>query len=335
MKLQLGAITISLAVVLSACSTPVAKESEAPDKTAYKAATTSQQSQLYNDLQNWLPGFYSNYTQVIEAGGVEDSVTDLTVSQLPTQNEPVFLFESRQRNSVDANYDLYFARLNAQSRQPELHFSRLTGSDLSKSLPETLEIGWQRVLPECVIALAPVNDQTAASVDRQLFGKSDTETCKFEDPLHGKVAFERSLSVSSNKIDMTGVELQPDEAIVESPAVLQFQQHQAYQGTVTLNTATLAAGEASPEWQVSTPFHLYDDGRVNKIYATDMQQMGYAIKLSKQHWRDNEPAYLRLEILLLNSGEAQAYSWFEADSKQIDWEMEWARVHLKAWNLNE
>jgi|GEM_PF-3064238 len=337
MKFRYGAVAVSLSCLLAACSAPVSKEVDSTNGPAFDAQQSqrSQEYPLYSDLQNWLPGFYSNYAQVIEAGGEEDSVTDLTISQLPTQNEPVFLFESQQRDSAVANYDLYFVKLNPESGQQELHFSRMTGSDLSKPLPETLAIGWARVLPECVITLAPFNVQTPVSVDRQLFGKSKTETCRFEDPIHGEIAFERSLSISSDQINMTEVELKPGEVIAEQPVVIQFQQHQAYEGTVSLSSAASGDDEGTSGWQTSTTFNLYDDGRVSHVYDSDMKKMNYSIRLSRLHWRDNEPPYLRLEILHLESGEAQAYSWFDPDSKQIDWELDWAEVHLKELTLEE
>lgn len=325
MKFNLVVIAVSLAILLSACSTPVGKKAESTNEPAFE----DHESQLYSDLQNWLPGYYSNYTQLIEAGAAEDSVIDLNISQLPTPNEPVFLFESKQRFSVLANYDLYFVKRNPASGQLELHFTRMTGSDLSKSLPETLDIGWQRAVPGCVITLAPFNRQTLTSVDRQLFGKSNTETCRFEDPIHGEIGFERSLSISSNQINMTGVELKPGEGLEVQPEATHFQKQQAFEGTVSLNSAITGDDKDTPGWQTSTTSNLYDDGRVSHLYDAEMEKMVYAIRLSRLHWRENEPPYLKLEVIHLESGLAQAYSWFDPDLKQIDWELDWVKVHLK------
>lgn len=330
MRLACGAVAASLVCLLSACSTPVAKNALRSDI----VDSVDQGSQLFNDLQNWLPGVYSNYTQVIETGGSEDSITDLTVRRLATQKDTVFLFESRLRGSMSASYDLYFAKLNPESRRPELHFSRITGSELSLSLPETLDTGWKRVVPGCVIALAPFYRQTLTSVVGQLSGKSNTETCLFDDPLYGGISFERSLSISDNQIAMTEVELKPGEVIDEFPMARQFQKHQTYAGTVSLNNSVLADDIGSSEWQQSTTFNLYDDGRSSHLYDSEMKNMDYAIRLSRLHWRENQPPYLKLEIVNLISGGTQAYSWFNPGSRQIDWELDWVKVHLSELNLN-
>ena len=330
MRLACGAVAISLVCLLTACSTPVTKDPLPSDIVDF----ADQASQLFSELQSSLPGFYSNYTQVIEAGGSEDSVTDLTVIQLATQKEPVFIFESRLRGAIFASLDLYFAKLNPESRQPELHFSRMTGSELSMSLAETLDTGWKRVEPGCVIALAPFYRQTLTSVDGQLFGKSNTETCLFDDPLHGRISFERSLSISSNQIAMTEVELKPGEVIDQFPMARQFQKHQTYEGTISLNASVLADDIRSSGWQQSTTFNLYDDGRIRHPYDSEMKNMDYAVRLSRLHWRENQPPYLKLEIVNLISGGTQAYSWFSPESKQIDWELDWVKVHLSELSLN-
>lgn len=323
MKFHAGAMTVSLATLLSACSTAVKQPSGIPDESAFPA----QENLLYTNLQSWLPGYYSNYAQVIKAGGTQDSVTDLNIRRLPTENQPIFLFESQQRGSGVANYDLYFVKLNSAWKQPELHFARLTGSDLYRALPEMVDIGWQRVLKGCVIMLAPFDRQTLTSVDRHLSGSSDPETCRFEDPVHGEIAFERFLSISNNDINMVNTELQPGEAPEEQPLVTQFQQHQAYNGTLRLNPAISDKSDSS-EWQTSTAFNLYDDGRVHSTHDSEMKNMAYGIRLSRLHWRENQPPYLKLEIVELASGGTQAYSWFSPTSKQIDWELDWVTVHL-------
>jgi len=80
MKLTYAAVAVSVVFSLGACSTAI--QNDAP--LSNSATPANQQSVLYKHLQSWLPGFYSDYTQVSEAGGTEDSVTDLTVRQLPT-----------------------------------------------------------------------------------------------------------------------------------------------------------------------------------------------------------------------------------------------------------
>lgn len=330
MKLHVGAFAVSLAVLLSACSAAVTRQSKTPDATAFPG----QENQLYTDLQIWLPGFYSNYAQVIEAGGAQDSVLDLNIRRLPTDNQPVFLFESQQRGSGVVNHDLYFVKLNSEWEQPELHFARLTGSDLTMSLPEMLDIGWQRVLKGCVIMLAPFNHQKLTSVDHYLLGRSDPKTCRFEDPLHGEIAFERFMSISNQQINMVNTTLKPGEVPEEQPLVTQFQQHSVYAGTVRLSSAITTDSNDSSGWQTSTAFNLYDDGRVSDIYDSEMKNMKYGIRLSRLHWRENQPPYLKLEIIERVSGGTQAYSWFSPESEQIDWELDWVTVHLRELNLS-
>ena len=334
MSRQLGQWVLVFAVtcLATACSTPT----EVPTP-ASQREFTDQIAQQHPNLLNWLPGFYSDYAQVIEAGGHEDDVTDLTVRKLATTDTDVFLFKTHKRSAIDATYDLYFIRLDPSSGVPEMEFARMTGSDLSKPLAETLHIGRKRALPGCTISLAQFNIQSLTAVQTSYIGKSLIDTCQFEDPLHGHTAFERSLSISENQITVTEIALKPGETLSATaeqlPLAKLFQKHQAYEGTVSVNMAAVSNNPDTTQWITSTSINFYDDGRVSKLYDTDMQPMNYAIRLSKMKWRKNEPPYLRIEAVDLKSGEALAYSWFDPESAQVDWELEWLEVHLKELDL--
>src|SRR5690554_4001549 len=166
------------------------------------------------------------------------------------------------RHSTLASYTLYFVKQHAVSGQPELHFSRLTGSELSMSMTDTLDTAWKRVVPGCVITLSAAADK--------LSGASLSETCTFEDPLHGKTMLERSLAITDQQIEFSNRLLQPGETVDSSPPVMKFHKHQTFEGSVNVATANLSHGKGQADWQELTTFNIFDDGRTIQLYDADM-----------------------------------------------------------------
>lgn len=114
---------------------------------------------------------------------------------------------------------------------------------------------------------------------------------------------------------------------------LQFQKRQVFEGDVSIGLNATTDEPESGQWQTSTKFIVIDDGRVSRLYDADMNNMEYAIKLSRLHWRKDELTYLKLEVIQVDSGEAQAYSWFNPDSDQIKLDLDWVKVNLKKISL--
>lgn len=307
--------------IIAACSTPTANPPTTTEAISYTAAETLILDRLKNDL----PGMYSNFTQVVENGNPEADTTNLTIRELPTNNIPAFLFESRQRSSVLAHYDLYWLRHDPQSRGMQLQFSRISGSELSATEAESLSTGFERALPGCAIDL-----QLSGT---QLQGQTVPEDCSFADPIHGQSRLFRSIDLGSDQLDMVSLELSPGEVITDKLPVLHFQKLQVFEGDVSIGLKSNADDTEPLQWQTSTKFIAIDDGKVSRLYDADMKNMEYAIKLSRLHWRKNEPTYLKLEVIRVGSGEAQAYSWFNPDSDQIILDLDWVKVKLNKVNL--
>lgn len=315
-------ITLALFAVV-ACSTPSA---QIPITNA--PALFSPADMLIIDwIRNELPGSYTNYTQVVESGYSEESSTDLTVRELTVNELPVFLFESHQRNSAQTNYDLYWTAHNPQSNRLELQFSRISGSELSLNEAESLHIGFERAIPGCAIDLQ--------LSDAQLTGQTMPDSCAFENPVNGRTRVYRSINLSPDQLQLVTLELAPGEVVAGDPPVFYFQKQQIFKGEVSINISTSTDGDEPVQWLTSTQFIVIDDGRVSRLYDADMNNMDYAIKLSRLHWRDNEPAYLKLEVIRADSGEAQAYSWFNPGSDQIVFEQDWVKVNLQKTSLQD
>lgn len=326
MKSQALSIFFKTAIIvvfsaIAACSTPVAKTPATNEAILFTAAETLVLERLKNDL----PGIYTNFTQVVESGLSEDDTTDLTIRELAANDTPVFLFESHQRSSAHSHYDLYWLGHNPESKRLEMHFSRITGSELSAAEAETLNIGLRRAMPGCAIDLQ--------LTDTQLKGQTVPESCLFENPVHGQSHIYRSIDLRSEQLDLVNLELKPGEVVSEELPTLQFQKRQVFEGDVSIGLNATTDEPESGQWQTSTKFIVIDDGRVSRLYDADMNNMEYAIKLSRLHWRKDEPTYLKLEVIQVDSGEAQAYSWFNPDSDQIKLDLDWVKVNLKKISL--
>ncbi len=288
---------------------------------AEKPVATSKGQALLERVQAALPGLYSNFAQLQEsaAGG---PVTDLTIRGLNhTGDESVFLFASQQRDAIDSEYDIYWLKLNAEADQPELHFARLSGSELSLSLEATLALAWKRVRPGCVMPLE--------SVEQRLVAKTRPDNCRFDNPLRGETRLFRSLAISDAGLETDSVELEPGEQSASGGASLILQKHRTYEGQASERPLTDPEAGEYGEWQSSIPFNTRDDGRIEKLYDGNMKTLSFAVQLARLHWRDGEPPYLKLSIIDTRSGAIQAYKWFKGDSEQIDLNHEWIRVVLK------
>jgi hypothetical protein len=314
--------TAFMILLIAACANPVKPTIPPNDSLPYN----TEEAQLISRLKNDLPGYYSNFTQVVEAGGVEQSATDLTIRELITEGNPVFLFETHSRSTSSRHYDLYWPQINPFSRSLELQFTRISGSELSATVPESLATAKQRALPGCLIEILVSGTQ--------MQGQTQPETCRFENPAHGESRLYRSVVLGSvidgsNSLDITSLELEPGETADEDIPPMRFQKHQAYIGSISISPDVISEAIQSDQWQESTAFNLHDDGRIAHMLDTDMNKMDYTIKLSRQHWRENEPAYLRLEVIQVKTGEIMAYSWFKPDSEIVEFDSDWVKVDLK------
>jgi len=151
--------------------------------------------------------------------------------------------------------------------------------------------------------------------DTQLIGQTVTENCLFENPVHGQSRIYRSINLRSEQLDLVNLELSPGEVVSEGMPTLQFQKQQVFEGAVSIGLNATTDDTESGQWETSTKFLVIDDGRVSRLYDADMNNMEYAIKLSRLHWREDE------------------YSWFNPDSDQIKLDLDWVKVNLQKISL--
>jgi len=269
-------------------------------------------------LQARLPGVYSNFAWS-QAQAVETPVTDLRIRQLKTDGEPVFLFEQYVRDQDIYSYDLYWLKLNRKNQQPEFFFSHLDEDELSLPMQDTLTIAWQRVLPGCVMPLEHAGDKFTAA--------TDPTTCMFADPLRGKTRLSRRLSTDGDTMTLETGLGQAGNRKTGDDLLLQMQKHRIFTGTISIRKETVQQEEPGA-WQLSQVFQLRDDGRVNQIYDQEMALMDFGLQLSRLHRFDGEPDYYKLSVVNPDSGQTQAYQWFNPGSTKLNLNLDWVKADL-------
>ena len=273
---------------------------------------------LLNRIQQTLPGIYSNFAQVSQ-NGAGRLATDLNIRQLFVEGEPVFIFETRQRGVIEANFDVYWLKLNPQTKLPELHFSHLSGSELSLSMQATLETAWKRVLPGCVIVLEDSGDL--------IQGHSEPDTCRFGDPLLGESRVYRMLALGKNNLRLETIVMAPGDDYIAGSKTLHMLKHQLYTGTVSIRSDTDPDTTTPGEWRTSGEFNIYDDGRINRLYENS-STMGFALRLARLYRHEGEPPQHKLSIINIENDGMQAYQWIETATGQIELNLEWIKVNL-------
>lgn len=273
-----------------------------------------------NTILSRLPGSYSNYAYHHDRNS-DGPVTDLSIRQLKTDGDQVFLFESESREPGFSQYDIYWLKLNQKSNQAELHFTRLSDDELSLPLQDILSIAWRRVLPGCVIKIA--------GDDTQLSGQTNPDTCRFEHPLQGETRLIRELSIGEESLTIK-TELQgagskgPNDV-----TLLELQKHRTFEAWASIRIEPGQQQGDPGMWQLSQVFNTRDDGRVSQLYDQQMASMGFGLQLARLQRFDGEPAYYKLSIINLNSGQIQAYKWFKPDSARLNLNLDWFQSNLE------
>jgi len=275
--------------------------------------------EILDHIRQSLPGSYSNLAQVNKNGGGR-LATDLHIRQIFAEGEPVFIFESQQRGSWEARFDIYWLKLNPQTQQPEFHFAHLSGSELSLSRQETLATAWKRVLPGCVITL----EGTA----NLLQGHSQPDTCRFEDPIHGQSRIYRMLALGNNNLQLETIMIAPGDEYAAGSNTLSMLKHQLYTGSVSMSPDTAADTPSTGEWRQSGNFNMHDDGRINRLYDSS-SSMGFAIQLARLYRHQGESPSLKISIINLENNGTQAFQWFEPGSEQLQIDLDWIKVKLE------
>lgn len=303
-----------LAAVLGACASPPLT----PDKPPENQGDADMQT-----LQNLLPGAYSNFAQNHDDGPGRP-VTDINIRQLKTVGEPVFLFESGPRGLDQPGYEIYWLKLNRQTRRAEFYFTRLREGEVSLPMQDTLARAWQRVVPGCVVPMRYVDDQ--------LTGQTDPGTCLFEHPLEGEKRLIHKLSLGKNtltiKTELTG----PGEPDPGSGVHLELQKHRSFKGWASVRIKTDQQQGDPAQWQLSQVFNTRDDGRVSQLYDQQMVPMGFGLQLARLHRLDGEPPYYLLSVINLKSGQTQAYQWFKPETKNPGLNLDWFQTGLELEN---
>ena len=313
MEFRLAPLLMPLLVtlLLGAC-TPLAKIPETPE---------SVNRQLVADqIANWLPGAYSNFAQIHE-DDTSRPVTDIKIRKLKTAEEPVFLLESQQRESGASVYDIYWLKLNQSTQDVELHFARLRADELMLAIPDVLAAAWQRVVPGCVIVMS----QPGGLIE----GRSNPQTCFFEHLVQGETRLERSLSLGAETLNIENTLAVAAGQVPAQSALLKLQKHHTFEGWASTRTPAGPDQDRPGDWQLSNVFNIRDDGRINRLYDTEMNAMPYGLQLARLPWREGEPPYMLLSIINMEHQAIQGYSWFEPESESINLNLDWFQTNLE------
>ncbi|MGB5486194.1 MAG: CpcT/CpeT family chromophore lyase [Lysobacterales bacterium] len=271
-------------------------------------------------LRDLLPGVYSNYAQAYDKGP-DSPVTDISIRQLKTGADLVFLFESELRGLVSSSQEVYWLKPNQQTGQAELYFTPLREDELSLPLQDILSIAWQRVEPGCVVKMSRAGDQ--------FNGQTNPDTCRFKHPLQGETRLSRSLSINKDTVIIkTGL-----KSAIGSQAsdetLLQLQKHRIFLGWASTR---LDAGQQQDQpamWSLSQVFSLRDDGRISHLYDQQMVSMGFGLQLSRLHRFEGEMPYYQVSVIDLESGLTQAYQWFNPDTERLNLNLDWFQTNLE------
>ncbi len=274
-------------------------------------------------LQNLLPGTYSNYAQ-IHAAGNDSPVTDVRIRQVKAAGEAVFLFESEQRRSADAKYDIYWLKPNPQTMQAQFHFTRLGADELSLPTQEVIRVAWRRVQPGCTVIMR--------RVENRIVGQSNPETCVFEDPLEGRTSLIRRLDFGIGN-DTLYIQNRIEDAagrVLGGKESLELLRHRVFTGWASVRLEAGTAEGEPGQWQLSTVFDIRDDGRIHHLRSQDRNSLGFGLQLSRLHRVEGEPPYFLLAVINLESGAPQAFNWFEPTSANLDMNLDWMQANLQS-----
>jgi hypothetical protein len=301
----------SIAVLLGSCE-PTTDNQNLP---------SSKESQaLKTQIQSWFPGAYSNYAQRHEDEFAKP-VTDLDIRQLNTNGEPVFLFESMQRDSDTSSHEVYWLKTKHGSPNAELHFSYLTEDDLSLPITEVLAIAWQRVNPGCVIEVIQKADQIS--------GQTNPDTCVFEHLLQGETRLHRTISLSEDSLTIENSLTAPGAQDSTDITVLNLQKHRVFNGWASSRTPAGPEQEFAGDWKLSTIFSIRDDGRINNIRDQNRESIGFGVQLAKLKWVEDKPQHMLLSIINMETGFTQAYTWFDPENEILELNLSWFQTNLE------
>ena len=272
-------------------------------------------------LQQMLPGAYSNFAQVHDQQP-DVPVTDISIRQLKTIGDPVFLFEQKLRGQATSSFDLYWLRRNRQTGLAEFHFTHLAEGELSLPMQEVLSIAWQRVLPGCAI---PLNRDGI-----NFSGQTDPANCVFEHPLQGEIRLKRGFSIGRDGMTIKTATQGIGNQNSNEETLLELQKHRGFKARASLHDESGQPQGAAEVWQMSQDFNIRDDGRVNDLYGQDMTPMGFGLQLARLYRVDGEPPQYLLSVINRENGQTQAYQWFKQDSKFLNLEFDWFQASLEA-----
>lgn len=274
-------------------------------------------------LRDLLPGVYSNYAQAYDQGR-GSPVTDINIRQLKTGADLVFLYESELRGLDSSSQEVYWLKPNRQTGQAELYFTPLREDELSLPLQDILSIAWQRVESGCVVKMGRVGDQFT--------GQTNPETCRFEHPLQGETRLSRSLSIDKNALIIeTGLKSAMGSHASDE-ALLKLQKHQMFIGWASTRPEASQQQDQPAMWPLSQVFSIRDDGRLNQLYDQQMGTMGFGLQLTRLHRFEGEKPYYQLSVINLESGQIQAYQWFNPDTERLNLNLDWFQTNLELHN---
>jgi len=274
--------------------------------------TTLDSSAVLEQLQQHLPGHYSNFAQ--QWLDPNQSLRLLDVSLLKASETEVWML-TRQRQLDSQQHSVAV-------RQQILAFTATSDDEINlrfaphKGEPSaalvSIASGQVAFLPGCGVRLYPGRDG--------LIGKTSESECKLPGSDDQK-SLRKSIKIQAGIITIAD-QLSHNGVVQGNTIIQQFYRSQIYSGW---------AGSKSPQsdWQSVSAFEIYTDGEVLALLDQDGKDIGLHIRLSQVPWKKGERMILRLDLIDSATGMPSAYAFSDPDAENIGLNLGDVQVGLK------
>lgn len=289
--------------LLSACA--------AQEKTPGKSTALSS-TEVLQQLQQHLPGHYSNFAQ--QWLDPQQPLRLLDVSLLKASSTEVWMltrqkeFSTRDDNSSMRQQILSFRGTDTD----EIKFRFAPHKGEPSAALVTIASGRTAFLPGCEITLYPAKDG--------LLGQTSASDCKLP-TADTHTSLSKSIKIQAGIITIAD-QLSQDGVIQGASNIQQFYRSQVFSGWAGSKTA-------HSDWQAAAPFEIYSDGEELGLVDPDGKDIGIHIRLSQVPWKKGERMILRLDLIDPATGKPTAYVFTDPDAENIGLNLGDIQVGLK------
>jgi len=283
---QLGLIL----VLLSGCASQ--KESEKP------ADETLTNTRVLAQLQQYLPGHYSNFAQQWQDQKLPLRLLDIDLLRA-SDTEAWYLTQQRENTVSGQQLRLQILAITTSAENHiTFRFAPFNGK-ASQALTAVLN-HQVAFLEGCEVTLFPAVDG--------LVGKTSAETCLLPGQSE-HTGLIKSIKIQAGIITI-GDQLAENGEVQGEISIQQFyrsQQFSGWAGKISAHTA----------WQRAAPFVIFSDGEELALVDSDGVKIGVNIRLTQVPWKKDEKMILRLDLLDPATGKTSAYAFTDANAESI------------------